>query len=91
MARQVLPVLSASLVPGRRPGGGSSRTAAAGDPRPVAGFNEVLFIGKNGGAFAITGIFNTMSEDFRAANPQAVEMSLPLLSQGPRPGLLKKP
>ena len=50
-------------------GGLSNRRDSAGNPRMVGGFASVLFSEADGSASAFTGIFNALSEDFRAANP----------------------
>lgn len=46
-------------------GGFSNRRDAAGNPRLVAGFNQVFFIERDGSIGMFAGIFNALSEDFR--------------------------
>jgi len=50
-------------------GGLSNRPDSAGNPRLVNGFSSVVFLEEDGSASIISGIFNALSEDFRAANP----------------------
>ncbi|MDE0341513.1 MAG: hypothetical protein OXI82_05225 [Nitrospinae bacterium] len=50
-------------------GGLSNRPDSAGNPRLVSGFSSVLFLEEDGSRVIISGIFNALSEDFRAANP----------------------
>ena len=45
----------------------SSRQDSAGNPRLVNGFGGVLFVEEDGSASYISGIFNTLSEAFRAS------------------------
>ncbi len=50
-------------------GGLSNRPDSAGNPRLVSGFAGVVFYEEDDSASIISGIFNVLSEDFRAANP----------------------
>ena len=45
--------------------GFSNRWDGAGNPRLIVGFNQELFLEKDGSASLITGIFNALSESFR--------------------------
>ncbi|MDD9983377.1 MAG: hypothetical protein OXU81_18820, partial [Gammaproteobacteria bacterium] len=48
-------------------GGFSNRPDSAGNPRLVNGFSSVVFLEEGGSRVIISGIFNALSEDFRAA------------------------
>lgn len=50
-------------------GGFSNRPDSAGNPRLVSGFVQTVFQEEDGSRAIITGIYNALSEDFRAANP----------------------
>lgn len=45
----------------------SNRQDSAGNPRLITGFASALFIEEDGSASCISGIFNALSEDFRAS------------------------
>ncbi len=48
----------------------SNRRDGEDNPRLVVGYGSVQFVEQDGSASSITGIFNALSEDFRAANPR---------------------
>ena len=51
-------------------GGLSNRRDGAANPRMVSGFASALFSEADGSASYFATIFNVLSEDFRAANPE---------------------